>query len=256
MENIVVPNPPHMQSVLEGRNWPEREEHVEVHQNVFVALGLHEQDPGYKLVIDSFDELGSCTALHESLWLVHAKENLNKVFKKINKSMLDRRIGSHSGFLVLNPHEGRTKWYFSQYISRVIDLNWNIRNNFFVAFKLQDPRANFKHLYDDLRTIGTSTPLSRALWYVNSAYSAKEVYQLLIGRLEAGDQLCILDSDGHVVTWEDRRGQITWLPQITPVEMPTRAEIQLHPPVNEQVVRPSEEQIIHPIGGQVIAKAA
>ena len=141
--------------------------------------------------------------------------------------MMDRRIGSNSGHLVLNPHNGCTKWYFSSYISSVIDTNWNIRNNFFVAFKLKDPRVNFKGLYDDLLTIGLSTPLSRALWFVNSTYSSKEVYQLLIGRLEPGDQLCILDSDGHVTTWEDRRGQIAWMPQITPQHLPTQAHIQL-----------------------------
>ena len=227
MENIIVPYPPHMLSALKGSSQPE-EKGIETRNNVFVALGLHENDPGYERVTSSFQALGTCTALHESLWLIRADKDLNHVFKKINKSMLDRRIGSSSGFLVLNPHDGRTKWYFSRHIYSVLDSNWNIRNNFFIAFKLRDPRANFKLIYDDLQAIGISTPLSRSLWYVNSAYSAKEVYQLLIGRLEAGDQLCILDSDGHVVTWADRRGQITLLPQVAPQNAPTKALIHLN----------------------------
>ena len=228
MENIIIPYPPHMQSVLEGLDQSRVAHEAKEHNNVFVALGLHEHDPGYEHVIRSFQDLGTCTALHESLWLIHAKKDLTHVFKKINTSMLDRRIGSSSGFLVLNPHDGRIKWYFNRHIYSVLDTNWNMRNNFFVAFKLRDPRANFKDIYDDLQTIGISTPLSRSLWYVNSAYSAKEVYQLLIGRLDAGDQLCILDSDGHVVTWADRRGQITLLPQVDPQHKPTKAHIQLN----------------------------
>ena len=117
MENIIVPYPPHMQSVLEGLGNSHNETKSEAHNNVFVALGLHENDPGYEHVTGSFKELGNCTMLHESLWLIHAQKDLRHVFKKINTSMLDRRIGSSSGFLVLNPHNGRTKWYFSRYIS-------------------------------------------------------------------------------------------------------------------------------------------
>ena len=226
MENIIIPSPPRIQSILEGTA-PSTYAIEEKHQNVFVALGLHEHDPGYGLVTASFEELGNCTPLHESLWLIDAEKDLNQVFKKINKSMLDRRIGSNSGFLVLNPHDGRTKWYFSQFISAVIDANWNIRNNFFVAFRLNNPLSNFKPLYDDLLALGTATPLSRSLWFVNSTYSAKEAYQLLIGRMEEGDQLCILDSDGHVATWEDRRGQITWIPKINSQNLPSKAQIQL-----------------------------
>lgn len=236
MENIIVPHPPHMLSVLKGSGHP-NEKDAETHNNVFVALGLHENDPGYELVTSSFQALGKCTALHESLWLIKAHQDLNHVFKKINKSMLDRRIGSSSGFLVLNPHDGRTKWYFSKYIYSILDANWNIRNNFFLAFKLRDPRANFKLIYDDLQAIGISTPLSRSLWFVNSKYSAKEVYQLLIGRLGVGDQLCILDSDGHVVTWADRRGQITLLPQVGPQNVPTKASIHLNLPEEKTIAK-------------------
>ena len=149
MENMIIPSPQQMQNFTNepgqyalGQFNPRVREAR--HHNVFVALGLHEHDPGYEHVTQSFQELGTCTALHESLWLIHAKRDLNHVFKKINTSMMDRRIGSNSGHLVLNPHNGCTKWYFSSYISSVIDTNWNIRNNFFVAFKLKDPRVNFK----------------------------------------------------------------------------------------------------------------
>lgn len=256
MENIIVPTPPRMQSVLQGLSETRPQMHEKRHQNVYVALGMHENDPGYDQVTDSFQDLGMCTALHESLWLIHADTDLKQVFKKINKSMLDRRIGSHSGFLVLNPHDGRTRWYFSRYISSVIDANWNIRNNFFVAFKLKDPLKNFKPLYDDLQAIGISTPLSRALWFVNSSYSPKEVYQLLIGRLEAGDQMCILDSDGHVATWEDRRGQITWVPQINPQHLPARAHIQLHTLHKEEETVAKEIVAKEIMAEEIIAKAA
>ena len=199
---------------------------------VYVALGLHAQDPGYELVADSLPELGLCTKLHESLWMIHAKQSLDQVFKQINTSMIDRRIGSSSGLLAMDPHSTRTKWYFSRYISTVLDLHWNQRNDFFIAFKLRDPRVNFKPLYYDIKALGASTPISRSLWYVNSVYSSREVFQLLIGRMEAGDQLCILDSTGNVATWEDRSGEITWIPRANPETRPTMARIQIKSPAD------------------------
>ena len=199
---------------------------------VFVALGLHGQDPGYELVTDSFHKLGTCTPLHESLWMIHAKESLDQVFKKINTSMIDRRIGSSSGLLAMDPHTTRTKWYFSKYIATVLDLHWNQRNDYFIAFKLRDPRINFEPLYYDIKALGASTPISRSLWYVNSVYSPREVFQLLIGRMEAGDQLCILDSGGNVATWEDRSGEVTWIPREDSGTRPTMARIQIKSPAD------------------------
>ena len=198
-----------------------------VNNTVYVALGMHEQDPGYTLVANSLQDMGTCTRLHESLWMVHVEDALDSVFKKVNKSMMDRRIGSSTGLLAMDPHTTRTRWYFSRYISTVLDLHWNQRNDFFIGFKLRDPRVNFEPLYYDIKALGASTPISRALWYVNSVYSPREVFQLLIGRMEAGDQLCILDSSGNVATWEDRSGEVTWLPRANPDHLPTMARIQL-----------------------------
>ena len=202
----------------------------EERNTVYVALGLHAQDPGYELVTASFQDLGICTPLHESLWMIHSHDALDKLFKRINTSMIDRRIGSSSGLLVMDPHTTRIKWYFSRYISAVLDLHWNQRNDYFIAFKLRDPRVNFEPLYYDIKALGASTPISRSLWYVNSVYTAREVFQLLIGRMEAGDQLCILDSEGNVATWEDRSGEITWIPRSTRETRPTMARIQIKRP--------------------------
>ena len=199
-----------------------------VQTNLFVALGLDSQDPGYPIVTESMQRLGHCVSIHESLWLINAQHPMNRVFKQINTSMMDRRIGSASGVFVLNAQEGTTKWYFSPAISEVMGAYWQYRNNFFVAFDLNDPGQNFDAICSDIRALGTWTPISKTLWYVNSSFSSREAFQILIAHMGIGDQLSILDSSGNLATWQDRSGEITWTPEPSAGQDPRPSMAHIH----------------------------
>ena len=228
MDNVFLQLPE--ENALSNRNASA----MHYHSNVFVALGLQEHDPGYSIVVDAMQQLGKCTCLHESLWLVQGSHSLPQLFKKINTSMMDRRIGSANGVFLLNANERMAKWYFSPLISEVLNAYWSYRHSFFVACKLRNHQPNEDSIFSDIRALGTWTPISKSLWYINSAYTSKEAFQILISRMDKGDQLCILDSTGNVATWQDRSSEITWLPTYNDDHRPNVAHIHISPTHTEK----------------------
>ncbi len=195
--------------------------------NLFIAIGLEEEDPGYGLVTGSFEALGSCTPLTDSLWHLSSEQSIGRIFKRINMSMMDTRIGSGSGLLVLDADQGRAKWFFSRPISDILSAYWHQRNNLLVSFKLHDPKVNYMDIFQDIRALGAWTPISQHLWYVNSDYSSKEAFQILMGRMDRGDELCVLDAHGNMATWQDRSGEIALYARQGAMARPKHARIHV-----------------------------
>ena len=171
--------------------------------SLFVAIGLDAGEPGHARIAETVQSLGSCTPYHESLWRVNCPHDLDKAFKQINTSMIDRRIDGTAGLLMLNPNEGHVKWHLRRPFSELLKGCWHQRNNLFISFTLRDPAASYERVVGDVLALGMSAPIGKSIWYSSSTYSSKEAFRILISSMDPGDELMVFDEKGNVALWHD-----------------------------------------------------
>lgn len=173
------------------------------HTNLFVAIGLDVHEPGHPRVAETVQSLGNCTPYHESLWRVNSQHDLDKSFKQINSSMIDRRIDGTAGLLVLDPNAGYVKWHLRRSVSDVLRGCWHRNNNIFIAFTLENPGANYERVVSDIQALGISAPVGKSIWYSSASYTSKDVFRILISSMDAGDELMVFDHRGNIALWHD-----------------------------------------------------
>ncbi len=176
------------------------------HTSLFVAVGLGAHEPGHMRVAETVQSLGNWTPYHESLWRVNSQHDLDKSFKQINSSMIDRRIDGTAGLLMIDPNEGYVKWHLRRDISDVLRGCWHINNNIFIAFTLENPALNYEHIVSDIQTLGFSAPIGKSIWYSSASYTSKEVFRILISSMDSGDELMVFDHRGNIALWHDGHG--------------------------------------------------
>ena len=173
------------------------------HTPLYVALGLQEKDPGYKAVCPVIESLGPSVALGTALWHLRSKQDLQESFRRINLSMMDRRIDSTAGLLVVDPAARFAKWHLRQPLSDLLDAQWTYQNNVFISFSLYQPENNQQKVLDRITQLGTWAPISKTTWYVSSSISSKDAFYFMLGALESGDKLCVFDSTGNQAVWQE-----------------------------------------------------
>ena len=117
--------------------------------------------------------------------------------------MMDRRIDSGAGLLVLDPITRKAKWHLRQPLSDLIKSHWSFQNNLFISFSLEDPSSNQQYVLERITKLGTWAPISKSTWYVSSAVSSKDALYYLLGGLGSGDKLCVFDSAGNQAVWQE-----------------------------------------------------
>ena len=173
------------------------------HTALYVALGMQEMDPGYKAVLPVIESLGQPVSLGTALWYVRSTCDIKESFRRINTSMMDRRIDSGAGLLVLNPITRKAKWHLRQPLSDLIESHWGFQNNLFISFSLVDPTRNQQNVLERITKLGPWAPISKTTWYVSSAVSSKDALYYLLGGLGSGDKLCVFDSAGNQAVWQE-----------------------------------------------------
>ena len=76
---------------------------------LYVSLGLQEKDPGYLDVTPTIESLGQVTPLSSALWYLVSPHDIQEAFQTINTSMMNPRIDSSAGLLLLDPSTGYAK---------------------------------------------------------------------------------------------------------------------------------------------------
>ena len=178
----------------------------------YVALGIEENEPGYNAGKTAVESLGTTQQLSRSLWHLGTRHSLIDAFYRINNSMLDRRIASHAGLLILNPVTHHAKWYLEPFVSHVIQSQWDIRNNIFLSFNLEESPRKKQRILSVIHTLGTVAPIATSTWYLSSLHTTKEVFRALHTVLQRGDQLCLFDSTGTIAIWQGDLEQKPSLP--------------------------------------------
>lgn len=177
------------------------------HTSLFVAIGLDANEPGHRRIAETVQSLGPTTPYHESLWRVNSIHGLDKAFKQINTSMIDRRIDGTAGLLMIDPNAGYVKWHLRRPISEMLKGCWPLNNNLFISFTLKNPVANYDRVMHDVQALGLSAPIGKSIWYASSTYTAKEAFRILISSMDAGDELVVFDEHGTMALWHDGHSQ-------------------------------------------------
>lgn len=173
------------------------------HTALYVALGMQEIDPGYKTVLPVIESLGQSIYLGTALWYLRSTHDIQESFRRINTSMMDRRIDSGAGLLVLDPVTRKAKWHLKQPLSDLIAAHWGYQNNIFISFSLLDASRNQQTVLERITKLGTWAPISKTTWYVSSSVSSKDAFYYLLGGLDSGDKLCVFDSAGNQAVWQE-----------------------------------------------------
>ena len=174
------------------------------HSKFIVALGMRAGDMGYRHVLHAISRLGKVAHFNEGLLFLETTLSIDQAFKRINQSIIDPRIPSDVGLLILDTRLTHAKWYLNREISEVLIGHWHDRTNLFVC---HDNCANQKLVYD-INALGLAVPISEHIWYVSTTYSPREAYQILSSSREEKDRLTVFDANGRVRSWQSERSRI------------------------------------------------
>ncbi|MFK7843661.1 MAG: hypothetical protein AB8G77_00065 [Rhodothermales bacterium] len=186
-----------------GNNADQKSDKTDV-GNYFIAVGMRAGDLGYRHVIHEISKLGEVAHFNEGLLYLTTTLSIDQAFKRINKSIIDPRIPSDVGLLIVDAANARAKWYLNCEVSQILADNWHERTNLFVC---HDNCANKKLVYD-INALGQAIPISEHIWYVSTTYTPKEAYQILCDSKESEDRITIFDATGKVKSWQSERSTI------------------------------------------------
>ncbi len=169
---------------------------------LYLALGIQESEPGFAVVSPVIGELGTTQKIGASFWKINTRFASDEAFKQINASMVDRRIDSSAALMLLDPANGSAKWHLQQPMADLINTYWNYQNNLFVSFKLDGSGQGRQAFFERLMHLGIWAPLSKSIWYVSSAFSSHDAFHYLVGELQRGEGISVLDSKGNIAFWQ------------------------------------------------------
>lgn len=184
-------------------NEPRHQMKQKRHNYLYVALDIEEGDPGFAIVSLAISALGRALQMGASFWQIESIHSAEEAFMQINTSMLDRRIDGSATLMLLDPSSGQARWHLRQPLSDLIKSYWAYQNNLFVSFSLQEGKENRRSFFDRMTRLGMWAPVSKSIWYISTAYTAKDAFHYLIGSLEDGDRLTLLNSQGDIAFWQE-----------------------------------------------------
>ena len=187
---------------------------------LYIALGLQPPDPGFGPVADLIHTLGDSTVLGQSLWHLVTECDADAVFKQLNTSMMDRRIDSTAGLIVVDPAGSNACWHLRQPLNDLLQAQWGFANNLFIAFDLKQPDTNQQAFLQRLTRIGTWAAISKTTWYVSASTSTRDALYYLSEALLEGDRLCIFDSTGNHARWESGKAPTRSKPAVPATSLP------------------------------------
>ncbi len=186
-----------------------------------VALGMRAGDLGYRHVLHAISKLGEVAHFNEGLLRLTTTLTIDQAFKRINKSIIDPRIPSDVGLMILDTQQSHAKWYLNREVSEVLISEWHNRTNLFVC---HNDCANRQLVYD-INALGPAIPISEHIWYVSTSYLPGEAYKILSASRKADDRLTVFDAAGNISSWQSEQNSM--LVQVAGVTnlLPTRATI-------------------------------
>ena len=74
-------------------------------------------------------------------------------------------------------------------------------NNLFISYDLKNPGQNYDRVITAIKTLGSWAKVQYSLFYVSSAYSAKQAAEVVWRAQDANDTLIVIDTTANDAVW-------------------------------------------------------
>lgn len=74
-------------------------------------------------------------------------------------------------------------------------------NNLFVSYDLNNPGQNYERVITAIKGLGSWAKVQMSLWYVSSAYTAKQAAEIVRRAQDANDSLIVIDTTNNDASW-------------------------------------------------------
>ena len=74
-------------------------------------------------------------------------------------------------------------------------------NNLFISYDLKNPGQNYDRVITAIKGLGTWAKVQYSLWYVSSAYTAKQAAEIVRRAQDANDTLIAIDASNNDAVW-------------------------------------------------------
>ena len=156
-----------------------------------IALGMGAEDPTYPALMETIETMGKAVVLGEGLFRLDTGHSIDNVFARINERLIDPRMDSGVGLVVIDPQGGRAKWYLSLEASALLNRCWRHRNNLFISGAVYS-----------VQELGPATHIGASLWYVSSRFTPAQAQEILSEKSDS--PVTIIDAVGYVASSNPR----------------------------------------------------
>jgi hypothetical protein len=74
-------------------------------------------------------------------------------------------------------------------------------NNLFISYDLKAPGQNYEQVITAIKGLGSWAKVQYSLWYVTSAYTAKQAAESVRRAQDANDTLIVIDASNNDAVW-------------------------------------------------------
>jgi hypothetical protein len=74
-------------------------------------------------------------------------------------------------------------------------------NNLFISYDLKNPGQNYDRVITAIKGLGSWAKVQYSLWFVSSAYAAKEAAEIVRRAQDTNDTLIVIDSTNNDACW-------------------------------------------------------
>lgn len=75
--------------------------------------------------------------------------------------------------------------------------------NYFIIYDLMTPGQDYTRVHDAIKSVGSYYQFQYSAWFVKSALSKSDVYDIVRAAMDANDRLVVVDAYGAFVDWPD-----------------------------------------------------
>lgn len=74
-------------------------------------------------------------------------------------------------------------------------------NNLFISYDLKNPGQNYEQVIKAIKSLGAWASVQYSLWYVSSAYSARQAAEIVHRAQDTNDSLIVIDTTNNDAVW-------------------------------------------------------
>lgn len=90
-------------------------------------------------------------------------------------------------------------------------------NTLIISYDLNSPGQSYDPVINEIKSLGNWAKVQKSLWYVSSAYTARQAVDKVWAKMDRNDSLIVIDVQNKAAAWEGLNGEVakhiqqTWL---------------------------------------------